>query len=82
MELSDFWGLAGLPFVMALVQVVKAYVDDKRAYPLVAMAFGIAINLAVGFQTGVSPLLAVLLGVVVGLAASGLYSSGKAISGN
>ena len=81
MELSDFWGLAGLPLCIALVEVVKGYWTDKRAYPLVAMAAGVIVNVAIASRSGADPLLAVLLGVVVGLAASGLYSSGKALQG-
>ena len=80
MELSDFVGLAAVPVVVGLVEVCKRWISDDRWYPIIALAFAVIINVAIAYQTAGDYLLAVLLGVVAGLAASGLYSGGKAVA--
>ena len=77
MELTDFVGLAAVPVIIGLVEIVKRWIADDRWYPLIALLLGVAINAAIAYQTGTDYLLAVLIGIVAGLAASGLYSSGK-----
>lgn len=71
-------GLGGIPFIAALVNLVKPFVPDSRFYPLVSLVFGVAWN--VGAYAGLVPdytnvgwTVAVVQGVAVGLAASGAY---------
>ena len=83
MELLDFVGLAAIPYIVGLVELVKPFVADKRLYPLIAVAFGITLNEVLAWQLGNGYALATLLGVATGLAASGLYSAGATVrSGN
>jgi len=82
-ELGELAGIAGAGVVVALVELVKRLAPglEDRWYPLVALAAGIAVNLAVRPWSGVTIWAAVVTGIVVGLAASGLYSGGKAVVG-
>lgn len=72
-------GLVLVPIVMALVSLVKMYVDSYWS-PLFALIFGVAGSLLIGGVTLLgSPWLG---GIVVGLMAAGLYSGGaKLIQG-
>lgn len=81
MELSDFVGLACVPVVIGLVEVCKRWIADDRVYPLLALFFGVIINIAIAYRLGGDFLLAALVGVVAGLASAGLYSGGKAVAG-
>lgn len=64
-------GLALVPVVIALTQLVKVYLDSYWS-PLVSLFFGVAGAYTVGGVTFLDS--AALGGVVVGLMASGLYS--------
>lgn len=77
MELADVIGLAGVPLIAALVQVAKAWITEERAYPLLALALGLTLNVGIAIARGNDVATALLLGVVAGLAASGLYSQGR-----
>ena len=77
MELVDVIGLAGVPLIVALVQVAKAWVAEERYYPLMALGMGLGLNVGVALARGRDVPTALLLGLVAGLAASGLYSQGK-----
>ena len=81
MELRELVGLAGVPVIVALVEVVKKVKPDMADgwYPLCALAFGIGLNVLLGWKLGVDPVVAVVTGLVAGLAASGLYSQTKAV---
>jgi hypothetical protein len=79
-ELTEFVGLAAVPVIIGLVEVFKRWIADDRYYPLIGLALGIIINVAIAYQTAGDYLLAVLVGIVAGLAASGLYSGGKAVT--
>lgn len=79
MELTDVIGLAGVPLIVALVQVTKAWVVEERLYPVLALVLGLALNIGLAAARGSDLPAAVLLGIVAGLAASGLYSQGKTI---
>ncbi len=79
MELVDVIGLLGVPLIAALVQVAKSWVSEERFYPLLALAFGLALNVGIALARGADVPTALLLGVVAGLAASGLYSQGKTL---
>ena len=80
MDVSTFVGLAGVPFITALVQLFKPWLADKRLMPVAAIILGVAINLAF-MVPGANIALTVMVGVVAGLAASGLWSAGKAAVG-
>jgi hypothetical protein len=79
MDVSQFYGLAGVPVVVALVEVFKRWVTDDRWWPILAVFFGVGLNLMLAgiLKTPLAP--AVVIGVVVGLAGSGLYSGDKTI---
>ncbi|MCL4535917.1 MAG: hypothetical protein M1370_12255 [Bacteroidetes bacterium] len=80
--MQDLIGLAGVPLIIALVEGVKRVFPglEPRWYPLVALACGEALNLALGLSQGQDWRAALVLGLVAGLAASGLYSGGKALA--
>ena len=81
--LTSIVALGGVPLILGLVQLFKSFVSDTRYYPLVAMAFGLAINLIAGWALGATAvtdwITALLNGIIAGLAASGLYSAGSTI---
>lgn len=79
--MEEMIGLAGVPLVVALVEAMKrAWPElEPRWYPLVALFWGVALNLALALMLGYELGPALLLGVVAGLAASGLYSGSKAV---
>ncbi len=82
LELQGLIGIGGAGIIMALVNIVKAWVTDTRWYPPISIAFGIALNFAVRFMMGDLAggiTSTVLLGVISGLAASGLYTGTNAI---
>lgn len=76
-------GLTGVPVVVALVEATKRVASgmDERWYPVVSLAWGLALNLGVGVYLGGDPVLGAVTGVVTALAASGLYSGGRAVTG-
>lgn len=77
---SLLFGLAAVPVIVALVQLFKPFVADDRFWPLIAVVCGVAWNVVVGYITGENLAVSGLTGVVVGLAASGLYSTGRTIA--
>lgn len=81
-EAQAMFGLAGVPLVLALVELVKRTLEPAaRLVPLISVVIGVGFNLAVGVGLiGVSPTAAALTGLVVGLAASGLYSAGRTVT--
>lgn len=78
MELNELVGLAGVPVVVALVEVCKRWIADERWWPMVAIAWGMILNLALALILQTDPSTAAVVGLVTGLAASGLYSTGRA----
>lgn len=76
-------GLAGVPVIVGLVEAFKLFwPDEERVYPVVAIGFGLAINVGLAWSMIGDLRLAVVYGVVAGLAAAGLYSGGKAVGGS
>lgn len=83
-------GLAGAPFVAALTELIKRTFPElrERWYPLVAVIWGLVLNLgwaAVEIYSGMTQqnrvvvlAVALILGLMAGLSASGLYSGAKA----
>lgn len=80
MDTNSFIGLAGVPLIVALVQVAKAWVKDERYYPLASLALGLAINLGLALAREGDLPTAILVGLIAGLAASGLYSQAKTMA--
>ena len=82
--LTSIVALGGVPLILGLVQLFKSFISDTRYYPLVAMAFGLVINLIAGWALGATAvtdwITALLNGIIAGLAASGLYSAGSTIT--
>ena len=66
--------IAIVPIIVGLVQVVKGVGIPSKYAPLVSIAFGIGLVAL----TGVVWQAFVVQGIIAGLAASGLYSGGKA----
>ena len=75
--------LGGVPLILGLVQLFKPFITDTRFYPLVALGFGLAINLIAGWTLGASAsadwVTALFNGIIAGMAASGLYSTGSTL---
>jgi hypothetical protein len=75
--------LGGVPLILGLVQLFKPFVTDTRYYPLIALAFGLIINLVASWALGVIDatdwITSLFNGIIAGLAASGLYSAGSTI---
>lgn len=71
------WGMAAAPIIVGLVAAIGGALKfiPRDAYPLLAIVLGVGWNAALAIENdnlGVTP---VLYGVVVGLSASGLWSS-------
>lgn len=82
MDPRELVGMAGVPVVVALVEVVKGVVPGlgERWYPVVSLVVGVGFNVAVSWYLGGDLFLAGVTGLVAGLAASGLYSGGRAVA--
>jgi hypothetical protein len=78
-DLHAWTGLAAAPVITALVAAIGGVAPGlpRRAYPLLAIALGIAWNAAVAAALGDLSPATPLYGIVAGLAASGLYSAAK-----
>ena len=81
--ITSIVALGGVPLILGLVQLFKPFITDTRFYPLVALAFGLAINLIAGWALGASAssdwVTALFNGIIAGMAASGLYSAGSTL---
>jgi hypothetical protein len=75
--------LGGVPLILGLVQIFKPFISDTRYYPLLAVAFGLVINLVAGWTMGANTasdwVAAAFNGITAGMAASGLYSTGSTL---
>lgn len=80
-DLQALGGVGGLTVVLGLVALLKGFVSDKRWYPVLALAGGVAWNLLLAAVLGQRLGPAIVLGLLVGLMASGLYSGQKALRG-
>jgi hypothetical protein len=76
MEVETLWaGLAAVPIVTGLVQVVKPLGLPAKWAPLLALLLGLAGSVGFSYTAGEATLqVAVVQGLVVGLSSSGLYS--------
>jgi len=81
--ITSIVALGGVPLILGLVQLFKPFITDTRYYPVVALVFGLIINLVAGWALGASVatdwITALFNGIIAGLAASGLYSAGSTI---
>jgi len=81
--ITSIVALGGVPLILGLVQLFKPFITDTRLYPLLAVGFGLAINLIAGWALGASVssdwVTALFNGIIAGLAASGLYSAGSTL---
>ena len=81
--ITSIVALGGVPLILGLVQLFKPFITDTRFYPLVALGFGLAINLVAGWALGASAasgwITVLFNGIIAGLAAGGLYSAGSTL---
>ena len=81
--ITSIVALGGVPLILGLVQLFKPFITDTRFYPLVALGFGLAINLAAGWALGANVssdwVTALFNGIIAGMAAGGLYSAGSTL---
>ena len=81
--IASLVALGGVPLILGLVQLFKPFITDTRYYPLVALAFGLIINLIAGWALGAGCatdwVTALFNGIIAGMAASGLYSAGSTL---
>jgi uncharacterized membrane-anchored protein YitT (DUF2179 family) len=81
--ITSIVALGGVPLILGLVQLFKPFITDTRFYPLVALGFGLAINLIAGWAMGASSssdwVTALFNGIIAGMAAGGLYSAGSTL---
>ena len=74
-----------VPLIVALVQLLKGQGLPARWAPLASVVLGVVLAIAAlvaeQYPEAGGWLGAILLGVILGLAASGLYSGGKAVKG-
>ena len=71
-------GMAAVPIITAALQAVKPFLP-KRVLPFVAMVMGVAWNVGLTAGTDEFDRTTIFLGIMIGLAASGLYSAGRAV---
>ena len=76
-ELQQLIGIAGVPVIVALVQVLKPWIKNADTYPLISCAMGVALNMAIAYFMRENRVEAAAAGIIAGLAASGLYEVGR-----
>jgi hypothetical protein len=76
MDPRAFFGLAGAPLIIALVQLAKLTFPGtpQHCWPAVTLAVAVVGNLCLAALLGSDLGIGALVGVVTGLSASGLYS--------
>ena len=84
MEPLEFWGLLGVPIVMAAVEGVKRVwtACPDRFLPLWALVFGIVLQVYIAWTQTMPLDRGIFTGIIVALAAMGLYSGAKKLSNN
>jgi len=74
-----WWGIPAVPLILGLVELAKRFGFPSRWAGVLAVVLGIAGSL-LWMYTQASPLAqAIAQGLVVGLAAAGLWSTGKSV---
>ena len=74
----EIYGIALVPLIVGIVEVVKQVGLPTRFAPLLALLLGLGSGFVM-HTTSISE--ALVIGVMVGLSASGLYSAGKTMMG-
>jgi len=81
-ELRELAGLLGVPVVIALVKATEmVLLLSRRWLPVVAIIWGIVLNLALAYILATPYPSAVVWGAIAGLAAVGLFSGTRATLG-
>ena len=78
-ELGTLYGAGSIPLIVAIVQAFKGLIPDTRWYAVIALIFGIVINLGIGSYLNTPLVVAAIQGIIAGLSASGLYSFGSTL---
>ena len=78
--LRSFYGLGSAPLIVALVEGIKHTFPNLEArwYPLVSLAAGVVLNLALCYLLSGRYEYAVFIGVLASLIAGGFWSGTKA----
>lgn len=71
----DAYGIAIIPIIVGLIQVVKKFGLPSKLAPLVSLLLGMIAGFV--YLAPDNPKKAILYGLVAGLSAVGLYSGGK-----
>lgn len=71
---DTLYGVATIPIIIGLVQVVKGLGLNQKYAPLASIILGAIIG---GIQFMNEPVKGIILGITYGLSAVGLYSSSK-----
>lgn len=66
-----------IPFIIGLVEVLKYFHLPKQLLPIAALTLGITAGIVYVYPGNVKA--GILVGLMMGLSASGMYSSGKAM---
>ena len=74
LDLTTLLYVGGAGLIIALVQVCKQWVKNDALYPVLAMFFGIIINITIGRRAGIDLTTNIYAGVIAGLLACGIYS--------
>lgn len=80
-DISTFAGLGGIPVIVALVYILRSYITDSRAWPVLAVILGVVWCVSLRLVLGEAWQPAVLEGVIIGLMSSGAWSAGKTFAG-
>lgn len=80
-SLQSFWGLTGVPFLIAIGQFAKAQGFPSERVPVLVMGLALVLNLVLAIPLTINPYLAVIVGILTGLVSTGFYSSQKALRG-
>jgi hypothetical protein len=80
MNPNDFIGLAGVPFLVFLVEAIKKMFPDlpARFLPAVSMATGVVLNIGLALLLAADWRTAAFVGMIAGAVASGTFAYGKA----
>ena len=71
----DYKGIALIPIITILVDVMKKAGVPKNFAPLVSLIIGVIVGII--FENNGDIKNAIITGLIMGMSASGLYSSGK-----
>ncbi|HLS36340.1 MAG TPA: hypothetical protein VK061_08895 [Bacillota bacterium] len=73
--LVEVYGVAIIPLIIGLVELLKRFGLPKRVLPIASLMFGVIAGVVYIHPMNVKA--GILVGLMLGLSASGLYSSTK-----